>query len=101
MMNSRWLLIINLLLQGFDGTVSYFFLARGVPELNPFVGAAIESWGLLWALIYWKVLVCALLIILHLLGRFQPAIPLRGLTFTAIVYTSLAVYLAYHLFQSA
>jgi hypothetical protein len=98
-MNSRRLLIINLVLQAIDGTASYFFLARGVPELNPFVGAAIESWGLLWALIYWKVLVCALLATVYCIGYFRPMVPLRGLTFTAIVYASLAVYLVYHLFQ--
>ncbi len=54
-MNLRELLSFNLFLQLFDGTASYFILSRGESELNPFVSAAIDAWGVLWALIYWKV----------------------------------------------
>ena len=46
-MNLRELLGINLFLQIFDGTASYFILSRGEAELNPFVSAAIDAWGLL------------------------------------------------------
>lgn len=98
---TKRLLTLNLFLQAFDGTVSYFILSQGVLELNPFVRAAIEAWGLLWALVYWKVFVCGLLLILYSLGRFRPTLPLRSLTFTAIVYASLAVYLVCHLLESA
>ena len=56
-MNLRALLSFNIFLQLFDGTASYFILSRGEAELNPFVGAAIDARGLLWALIYWKVFV--------------------------------------------
>ena len=52
MMTLRELLGFNLFLQLFDGTASYFILSRGEAELNPFVSAAIDAWGLLWALIY-------------------------------------------------
>jgi hypothetical protein len=101
MMNLRELLGFNLFLQIFDGTASYFILSRGQGELNPFVGAAIEAWGLLWALVYWKVFVCALLVVVYSLGHYQPSLPLRGLTFTAIVYSALGFYLVLHLLQSA
>jgi hypothetical protein len=53
----RELLGLNLLLQVFDGAASYVILSAGEAELNPFVGAAIEAWGVVWALVYWKVLV--------------------------------------------
>jgi hypothetical protein len=97
----RALLGFNLFLQIFDGTASYFILSRGEAELNPFVSAAIEAWGLLWALVYWKVFVCALLVFLYSLGRFRPSVPLRGLTFVAIVYSALGFYLVLHLIQAA
>jgi hypothetical protein len=99
-MNLKELLVFNLFLQIFDGTASYFILARGEAELNPFVGAAIEAWGLGWALLYWKILVCVLLIVLYALGRYRrPMLPLRGLTFVAIVYSALSFYLVARLFH--
>ena len=101
MMTLRELLSVNLFLQLFDGTASYFILSRGEAELNPFVSAAIDAWGLLWALVYWKVFVCALLIILYSLRRYRPTLPLRGLTFVAIVYSVLGLYLVFHLIHSA
>jgi hypothetical protein len=87
--------------QIFDGTASYFILSRGEAELKPFVSAAIDAWGLLWALVYWKVFVCALLAILYSLRRYRPALLLRGLTFVAIVYSALGLYLVFHLIHSA
>jgi hypothetical protein len=95
---ARRLLIFNLFLQGFDGTASYFILSRGIPELNPLVHAAIYSWGLAWGLLYWKGLVCGLLLVLYSLGHFQPSLPVRGLTFVGIVYSALAIYLVFQLF---
>ena len=100
-MNLRELLGLNLFLQIFDGTASYFILSRGEAELNPIVGAAIDAWGLVWALLYWKVFVCALLVILYSLRRYRPILPLRGLTFVAIVYSVLGLYLVFHLIHSA
>ena len=90
----------NLFLQLFDGTASYFIMSRGERELNPLVGAAIDAWGLVWALIYWKVFVCVLLVILYWLRHYRPALPLRGLTFVAIVYSVLGLYLVFHLIHS-
>ena len=96
-MNLRELLSFNLFLQLFDGTAAYFILSRGEAKLNPFVSAAIDAWGLLWALIYWTVFVCALLVILYSIGRYRPMVALRGLTFVAIVYSALGSYLVLHL----
>lgn len=100
-MTLRELLGFNFCLQIFDGTASYFILSRGEAELNPFVSGAIEAWGLLWALVYWKVFVCGLLVVLYSLGRYRPSLPLRGLTFVAIVYSALGFYFVLHLLQSA
>jgi hypothetical protein len=99
-MNLRELLGFNLLLQVFDGTASYLILSNGEAELNPLVGAAIEAWGLAWALLYWKILVCGLLIFLYSLKCYRPMLPLRCLTFVAIVYSALGFYLLVHLMQS-
>ena len=96
-MNLKGLLAFNLFLQVFDGTASYFILSRGYAELNPLVGAAIDAWGLPLALIYWKVLVCVLLVLLYSLRHHRPILPLRGLTFVAIVYSALGFYLISHL----
>ena len=101
MMTLRALLSFNIFLQIFDGTASYFILSRGESELNPFVSAAIDAWGLLWALVYWKVVVCALLVILYSLRRYRPTLTLRGLTFVAIVYSALGLYLVFYLIHSA
>jgi hypothetical protein len=88
------------LLQVFDGSASYFILSRGeAVELNPFVGGAIEAWGLTGGLIYWKVIVCALLVLLYQLARYQPTPPRIGLTFVAIVYSALGFYLTTNLFH--
>jgi hypothetical protein len=100
-MKLRELLAFNLFLQVFDGTASYLILSRGEAELNPLVGAAIEAWGLPLALIYWKVFVCALLVLLYSLRDYRPMLPLRGLTFAAIVYSALGFYLVAHLIHLA
>jgi hypothetical protein len=52
-------------------------------------------------MVYWKVFVCALLVILYSLGHYRPTLPLRGLTFVAIVYSVLGLYLVFHLIHSA
>jgi hypothetical protein len=101
MMTLRELLRFNIFLQVFDGMATYFILSRGEAELNPLVGAAIDAWGLVWALIYWKVFVCVLLVILYSLRRYRPILTLRGLTAVAIVYSALGLYLVFHLIHSA
>src|SRR5215471_4930457 len=56
MINFRDLLILNLTLQVFDGLFSYQVFSLGAPEANPFVSAAISSWGVTYGLLYKKVL---------------------------------------------
>jgi hypothetical protein len=56
MISVRELLILNLTLQAFDGLFSYqAFSLLGAHEANPFVGAAISSWGVIAGLLYKKV----------------------------------------------
>ena len=81
MMTLRELLRFNIFLQVFDGMATYFILSRGGAELNPFVGAAIDAWGLVWALVYWKVFVCALLVILYSLRRYREDVDAGGLMY--------------------
>jgi hypothetical protein len=76
--NLRGLLGFNLLLQVFDSSASYMTLSRGEGELNPLVSAAIDVLGVGWALVYWKIFVCGLLIILYSRRRFQVMLPLRA-----------------------
>jgi hypothetical protein len=58
-MSLRDLLIINLTLQAFDGLFSYqAFSLLGAHEANPFVGAAISSWGVIYGLLYKKTFAC-------------------------------------------
>jgi Domain of unknown function (DUF5658) len=97
LINLNELLAFNLFLQIFDGTASYFILSGGETELNPFVRAAIDAWGLVWALLYWKVLVCILLIVLYSLERYRPTLSRFGLTVVAAVYSALGFYLVAHL----
>jgi hypothetical protein len=51
--------------------------------------------------LYWKVLVCVVLIVLYALGALPANAALRGLTFVAIVYSALGFYLVAHLFHLA
>jgi Domain of unknown function (DUF5658) len=101
LLNLEELLAFNLFLQIFDGSASYFILSRGETEVNPFVSAAIDAWGLGWALLSWKVLVCILLIVLYSLERYRPTLSRFGLTVVALVYSALGFYLVAHLFHLA
>lgn len=100
MMNLRELLNFNLFLQVFDGTAAYFVLSKGASELNPLVAAAIDAWGLFWALLCWKVIFCGLLVVLYSLRHHRPSLPRRGLTVLAIVYSALGVSLVFRLLES-
>jgi hypothetical protein len=91
---SRQLLTLNLVLQAFDGTASYFIIAGGAPELNPLVRAAIDAWGLGCGMLSCKIVCSIFLLLVHSLGRYQPTITSRGLIFSAITYASIAIHLA-------
>ena len=91
MINLRDLLILNLTLQVFDGLFSYqAFSLLGAHEANPFVGAAISSWGVIYGLLYKKVLACALLFLIFAFRHSLPALTKRGLVVTASVYACVA-----------
>jgi hypothetical protein len=74
-MSLRDLLILNLTLQVFDGLFSYQAFSLGAAEANPFVSAAIANWGVIYGLLYKKILACALLLVF----AFRHSLPSRGL----------------------
>jgi hypothetical protein len=79
-------LILNVLLQVFDGVMTYGVLHLGVPEANPLVSTAIAQWGTAWGLIYWKTFACVLLVLIFALRHKRQALTIRALTLTAAVY---------------
>lgn len=80
--------LLNLLLQVFDGLLSYHALSGGVPEANPLVNSTIAAWGLFWGLLYWKILACVLLALIFMLRHQRRALTIKALTLTAAVYGS-------------
>ena len=99
-MNLKELLGFNLFLQAFDGTGSYLVLSRGESHLNAVIAAAAEAWGLPAALLFWKLILCGGLIFLYALRHRQPALPAKGLTLIAVVYSVFGISLAFHLLKS-
>jgi hypothetical protein len=87
------LLVVNLLLQLFDGLASYHILSAGVPEENPIVASAIANWGVSGGLLYSKALGCALVVLIFLLRHKVEVIATQGLTVLAYVYSCLGVFL--------
>ena len=90
-MNLRDLLAFNLLLQFFDGLVSYQAFSVGAVEANPLVVAAIINWGVIWGLLYHKILACVLLLLIFAFGYSRRLLVTRALTVTAWVYSCVAV----------
>lgn len=90
-MNLRELLIFNLVLQVFDGLLSYQAFSLGAMEANPFVAAAISSWGVIYGLLYKKTLACALLVLIFAFGYKRRLLAIRALTVTAWIYGCVAV----------
>jgi hypothetical protein len=85
-MNLRDLLTFNLFLQLTDGVISYQAFALGAIEANPVVATAILNWGMIWGLIYNKILACLLLLLIFALRRNRRLLARRALTVTASVY---------------
>ncbi|MGH7927591.1 MAG: DUF5658 family protein [Candidatus Binatia bacterium] len=90
-MNLRVLLLFNLLLQALDGVLTHYSLSLGAYEANPLVASAMEAWGVLWGLSYYKVLASLLLVLVYTLRRGREALATQGLTITASVYLCLQV----------
>ena len=91
----RDLLILNLLLQVFDGTASYFILSSGAHESNPLVESAIEFWGLGWGLLFWKFFSCILLFLLYSIRIYRESLSVAALSFSGAVYSCLTVFLVW------
>src|SRR5215813_13970166 len=85
------LLVLNLLLQCFDGLLSYQVFSLGAAEANPFVSAAIANWGVTYGLLYKKILACALLFLVFAFRHRLPSLTHRGLVVTASVYACVTV----------
>lgn len=79
-------LIFNLLLQVFDGVLTYQVVNYGVQEANPLVRSAMAAWGVVWGLVFWKALACALLLLIFAMRRRLQAFALKAFTLTAAVY---------------
>ena len=90
-MTVRDLLIVNLTLQVFDGLFSYQLFSLGAAEANPLVAAAISSWGVVYGLLYKKILACVLLLLIFAFRHRLPSLTRRGLIVTASVYASVTV----------
>jgi Domain of unknown function (DUF5658) len=86
-MSIRDLLILNLTLQVLGGLFSYQAFSLGAAEANPFVFAAISSWGVTYGLLYKKVLACALLLLIFTLRQRHASLVTRAMIVTASVYT--------------
>jgi hypothetical protein len=80
------LFLCNLVLQGFDGLVTYHAVSMGVPEANPLVQAAIARWGVDMGLLFWKGVACGCLGVLFALRKKRPILVAQGLTVTGALY---------------
>ena len=80
------LFILNLLLQCFDGLLSYQAFLVGAVEANPLVAAAISSWGVIYGLLYKKILACILLLLIFTLRHRHGVLVRKALVVTASAY---------------
>ena len=83
---TRFLLILNVLLQLLDGSVSYGLMSLGSAQASPFVNAALESRQILSGLLYNKALACTLLLLIYILRHRREVMAANALTITASVY---------------
>jgi hypothetical protein len=87
---TRFLLILNILLQFLDVSVSYGLMSLGDAKASPFVNAALESRPDMSGLLYNKALACTLLSLIYVLRHRREAMASNALTITACVYTCYA-----------
>jgi Domain of unknown function (DUF5658) len=83
--------IFNLLLQVFDGLLTYHVLSDGIPEANPLVSSAIVQWGMVWGLLYWKTVACVLLALIFALRHRRRALTIKALAVTGAVYAYVSI----------
>ena len=93
--------IFNLLLQLFDGILTYQVLSLGIPEWNPLVATAIEQWGDVWGLLYWKSFACVLLLLIFALRHRRRALTIKAFTLTSTVYGLVATAGLYELLSQS
>jgi hypothetical protein len=87
-----WVYLLgNLLLQLYDGALTYYLVSLGVPELNPLVDDAIQSWGAVWGLVYWKALACVSIVSIFAVRHRTRSLAHAALALTAAVYGCLAI----------
>jgi hypothetical protein len=79
-------LSVNLLLQAFDGVLTYRVLSLGIPEANPLVSASIAQWGELWGLLLWKTLACVLLLVIFRFRHQRQSLTIQAYRITGGVY---------------
>jgi hypothetical protein len=80
--------IFNLLLQLFDGVLTYQVVSIGVPEGNPLVRQSIVEWGAALGLLYWKLIACALLVLILALTCGRQGLTIKAFSVTGAVYGS-------------
>ena len=73
------LLLLNILLQLFDGIATYSGVHLGIREGNPLLRNAIHVWGVAPGLLVFKAQACALLLIVYRLAGEELARPALGL----------------------
>jgi hypothetical protein len=78
-------------LQFFDGLFSYQAFSLGAEEANPLVAAAISNWGVIYGLLYKKLLACALLLLVFAFRHRLPLLTKSGLIATASVYGCVSI----------
>ncbi|HEY7164661.1 MAG TPA: DUF5658 family protein [Candidatus Binatia bacterium] len=91
------LLILNLLLQFFDGLLSYEVLSAGAAEVNPLVEVAVTNWGAIWGVVYHKLLACGLLLLIFAFRNQRQLLTAQALTITASVYTCFGLFCIWEL----
>jgi hypothetical protein len=79
-------LTFNLLLQIFDGVLTYQVVSAGVPEANPLVHNTMTELGLVWGLVYSKSFACILLFAIFVITQTRQNLAIRAFTVTAAVY---------------
>ena len=80
----HFLFWVNVGLQLIDGLVTYQGMRLGVQEVNPILRASIAQWGVVCALLGWKLLACGLLVFLRMVNR--PVLAVKALILTALAY---------------
>lgn len=80
--------IFNLLLQLFDGVLTYQVVSIGIEEANPLVRQAMVEWGAGWGLFYWKFLACVMLALIFALRYGREGLTIKVFTLRGAVYGS-------------